>query len=211
MNDHGWRPITGSALAAFTKAVNPPGGPRSATTQTASVKPLPFYKGTALVRVMDPDERNGDQAIYYLDRGGTFSRLDGSSVPIHDANALEPVDLSEDNILDYLHFFCRFVQGDEGPFQLVRDARELAALRDIDDNDYAELAGLVRPPSLYGRGQDGSFLCEGCVLYGDGLFRAQFAVAPHGTVEMLEHEQIGGFEKNTDTQPTAPRHRNPQR
>lgn len=188
-----WHPMADEALAAFVRLVNFIDGERAVSRQAARayVRKLPFYNETVLVR--DADRY---PPVYYLGRKDVFRRLDGSSAPILEANAVESIALGEDNVLDYLRFFCLFVHGDEGAFTLIRSVSELFDLRWMDRVVRDELAGTIRPPSLLGRDEDkGVFQCEAFVLYGDDLFKAEFVVAPHGAVEMVTDEQVAVFDK----------------
>ena len=76
---------------------------------------LAFYPGKSIVRF----KARGDSAMlpvyYYLDDGENLLRLNGKSPPIHEFNP-KHLTLTADCVRNYLHFFCFFVQGDEGPF-----------------------------------------------------------------------------------------------
>jgi hypothetical protein len=179
--DDNWLPLTVEAAALYG----------AAHLGNVRMKRLPFYKETVLVRT-------AEGAAHFLARPGVLTPLDGSSIPIHEANALEPVDLHDGNVLDYLDFFCAFVQGDEGPFHLLTDMGELFDFQAIDERARAALAGTIRPPSLVERDEDdGSFLCEAFVIYGGAVFAARFSISSHGMVKMLTNDPFRGlYERN---------------
>ena len=117
-NDNNWQVVTGAEIDPFLKAINPIDGKHTANPNTATVKwrQVPFYATIALVELNDKAWANGTGPFWFLAKQGKMFPLDGTSAPIHDANESGPITINEENILDYLRFFCYFVHGDEGPF-----------------------------------------------------------------------------------------------
>ena len=102
------------------------------------VTTLAWYAGLRLVRLTDEDWSPDDLAIYYLTNYGlneeygaeakeTIWRLNGTSPPIHEVNAGAPIRLDDDNVLDYLRFFCYFVRGGGGAVLHRRNQRRSLA------------------------------------------------------------------------------------
>ena len=191
-NDNNWNDVTGEELTGFLEQVNPIDDKYKVSAETTQVswRALPFYESVVLVRVKDPSWSNKRLNIYYLTAEGNLFRLMGQSPPIHEVNGLAPIQVTEDNVLDYLRFFCYFVRGEEGPFLIVESIDSPDLPRDLDAQTRAVIEGTVRAASYEGRNDQGHFLCEGVVFYSNALFIAHFAVQPGGMIEMLDGDPI---------------------
>jgi Cdc6-like AAA superfamily ATPase len=154
---------------------------------------LPFYRRHQLVdlRFAAPD---GTGRAFLLRSGDGLLWLDGSAAPIHEANDREALALDDGALLDYVRFFLFFVRGDEGPFTLLETPVALPP---------AALAGF-RPFEVKGRGEDGRPLIGATIAYGGGLFRATFALARSGEIEMLEDESLAAAGEAAGPLPELP-------
>ncbi len=128
----------------------------------------------------DGDE--GLQATYFLN---------GTSPPIHEANAKLPVSiLDEETAEAYLKFFCAHVWSDAGGFWIV------SGRSDIPFHAYPHLAvheaslAAIQGPEYQGMSDDGQFLFRAWVCYGGALFVAHFAVQRSGMIEMLDDKMV---------------------
>lgn len=113
--------------------------------------------------------------------------LDGTSLPVHEANEREGVEISEETAPDYLRFFCFAVRGDEGPFLLFEEPAAPPAEEDVQAVSTAKLA---QPIQAQGRDEEGRFLFWVPVKYRSDLFMSRFGVEPVGDVEMLEDSPL---------------------
>ncbi|MDB5490760.1 MAG: hypothetical protein JWO78_609 [Micavibrio sp.] len=191
-NDDNWAPVEGEYLQGFLDQINPIDGKYKVSAQTSKVswRQLPFYDNVVLVRVQDPMWSPGHLTIFYLTEQGNLFRLNGTSPPIHEVNAKAPVKITEDNVLDYLKFFCFFVRGEEGPFLIAEDMNNPDMPKNMDPKTLSVIEGTVRPATYEGKNEQGFFLCDAVVFYSNALFIANFAIQPSGMIEMLEDEPI---------------------
>lgn len=187
-----WNPVTGDELAGFLDQINPVDGKYKVSPETTKVSwmSLPFYESVVLVRVKDPGWTPKNLSLFYLTAEGNLYRLNGTSPPIHEVNAMAPVKITEANVLDYLRFFCYFVRGEEGPFLIAEDINDPDMPKNMDDQTRSVVEGTIRPASYEGKNEQGFFLCDGVVFYSNALFIANFAVQPGGMIEMLDDEPI---------------------
>ena len=192
-NDDNWNAVTGAELEGFVEQVNPIAGKYRATAASTQVawRALPFYDNVVLIRVKDPSWPPS-LYIYYLTEQGNLYWLNGTSPPIHDVNNKAPIKLNEDNILEYLRFFCFFVRGEEGPFLIAEDMNDPDMPSNMDAQTRSVIEGSVRPATYEGRNEQGFYLCDAVVFYSNALFIANFAVQPTGMIEMLDDEPIAG-------------------
>ncbi len=191
-NDDKWNPVEGEELAGFLEQINPIDGKYRVDAASTQVqwRMLPFYESIALIRVKDPNWVNKKLSIYYLTDQGNLFRLNGTSPPIHEVNAKAPVKVNEENVLDYLRFFCYFVRGEEGPFYIAESMEDPNMPTEMDDTTRSVIEGTIRAASFEGMNEQGHFLCDAVVFYSNALFIANFAVQPTGMIEMLDDEPI---------------------
>ena len=191
-NDDKWSPVEGEYLQGYLDQINPIDGKYkvSAQTSTVSWRALPFYDQVVLVQVKDATWSPANLVVYYLTELGNLFRLNGTSPPIHEINAKAPVKITEDNVLEYLRFFCFFVRGEEGPFLIAEDMNNADMPKTMDPQTRSVIEGTVRPATYEGKNEQGFFLCDAVVFYSNALFIANFAVQPTGMIEMLDDEPI---------------------
>lgn len=190
--DNNWNPVEGEELVGFLEQVNPIGDKYKVSAQTTQVgwRMLPFYDSVALIRVKDPSWTPRNLFIYYLTDAGNLFWLNGTSPPIHEVNAKAPVKITEENVLDYLRFFCFFVRGEEGPFLIAENMNDTYVPKMVDEKTKMVLEGTIRPANYNGKNEQGHFLCDAVVYYSNALFIANFAVQLGGMIEMLDDEPI---------------------
>lgn len=190
--DNKWNPVQGDELTGFLDQINPVGGKYKVNAATTRVewRMLPFYDQVALIRVKDPAWTPRNLFIYYLTDQGNLYWLNGTSPPIHEVNAKAPVKITEDNVLEYLRFFCFFVRGEEGPFLIAESMDDTYVPKDLEPKAQSVIEGTIRPATYEGRNEQGHFLCDAVVYYSNALFIANFAVQPGGMIEMMDDEPI---------------------
>ncbi len=193
-NDDEWNVVEGDDLTGFLDKINPIDGKYRTSPSSTQVawRTLPFYESVALIRVQDPNWVNKKMCIYYLTDQGNLFRLNGTSPPIHEVNNKAPIKINDDNVLEYLRFFCFFVRGDEGPFYVAEDITDANLPQDMDPTTKSVIEGTVRPASFEGMNEQGHYLCDAVVFYSNALFIANFSVQTSGMIEMLNDEPIAG-------------------
>ena len=190
--DAGWNQTTGEALEGFIDQVGTIDAKYATSASSTEVhwRKLPFYDNVVLIRLRDRSWGKQNLAIYYLTDQGNLFRLNGISPPIHEVNAKAPIKVTEDNVLEYLRFFCFFVRGEEGPFLIAESMDDPYIPQNMDAKTRAVVEGTVRPATFEGRNEQGHLLCDAVVFYSNALFIANFAVQPSGMIEMLDDEPI---------------------
>lgn len=191
-HDSNWNPVQGEELSGFLEQINPIDGKYRVDPQSTQVewRMLPFYDQVALIRVKDPNWTNPKLNIFYLTDQGNLFRLNGTSPPIHEVNAKAPIKITEENVLEYLRFFCYFVRGEEGPFYIAESMEDPNMPTEMDETTRSVIEGTIRPATYEGKNDQGHYLCDAVVFYSNALFIANFAVQPTGMIEMLDDEPI---------------------
>ena len=191
-HDNNWNAVEGEELAGFLEQINPIDGKYHVKAESTQVewRILPFYDQVALIRVKDPNWTNPKLNIYYLTDQGNLFRLNGTSPPIHEVNAKAPIKVTEENVLEYLRFFCFFVRGEEGPFYVAESMEDSNMPTEMDETTRSVIEGTIRPATFEGVNEQGHYLCDAVVFYSNALFIANFSVQPTGMIEMLDDEPI---------------------
>ncbi len=204
-NDNNWNAVEGEELTGFLDQINPIDAKYRTSPHSTQVawRTLPFYESVALIRVKDPNWVNNKMTVYYLTDQGNLFRLNGTSPPIHEVNSKAPVKINEDNVIEYLKFFCFFVRGDEGPFYVSEDMSDPNLPQDMDATTRSVIEGTIRPASYEGINEQGHFLCDAVVFYSNALFIANFSVQQSGMIEMMNDEPIAGDLTSKVDQPIA--------
>ena len=193
-----WDDLTGVAAAAVLARLWP--RLQAAGLELASIEirrlrqlHLSFYRGCALadVQLQRPGPATPVLVSALVSAGGA-ALLDGTSGLLH---AINPDLLALDGdtaTLAYLRFFCAFVRGEDGPFQIVDDICALPMDDGSRDALPPEVRQAIAPPcALNGDlATDGWRRFDACVLYGNALFRATFKVLSTGIVEMEDVQPI---------------------
>lgn len=190
--DGNWNSVTGAELDGFLGQIGTIDGKHTVTADSTEVawRTLPFYDQVALVRVTDKNWTPSNLTVYYLTSQGKLTRLDGTSPPIHMINAEAPIKVTDDNVLEYLRFFCFFVRGEDGPFLISEDINDPAMPRAIDPQTRKVIEGTLRPATYEGKNDQGHFLCDAIVFYSNALFIANFAIEPTGMIQMLDDDPV---------------------
>lgn len=187
-----WQQVTGADVEPFIQQVSPVDNTLGLNAESAQVawRPLPFYGTVALIRAFDTTWPTDRGSVWFLAQQGRMFRLNGLSAPIHEVNDLSPIGVTEENVLDYLRFFCFFVHGDEGPFTIVEELSDIEFTGEPEEAQRNVIQGALHPATYNGKSPEGNFLASGVVLYGNALFEAQFAIMPDGMIEMTDDEPI---------------------
>jgi hypothetical protein len=191
--DNNWVKVTGEEKEGFIEQVDPIDGKHKASVDTTSVswRQLSFYENIVLIRVQDDSWEKKGLIVYYLAREGQLYRLNGTSPPIHEVNEVAPIKVTEENILEYLRFFCFFVRGEEGPFLIVEDINNpYLPKAKLDEGSLKAIEGAIRPATYEGKNDEGHYMCDGIVYYSNALFIANFAIQSSGMIEMLDDDPV---------------------
>lgn len=191
-DDDRWNAVSGEELAGFLAQMGTIDGKHRTSAETTKVswRSLPFYEQVVLIRLTDRTWLPENLAIFYLANQGQTVRLDGTSPPIHQTNADAPIRINDDNVLDYLRFFCFFVRGEDGPFLVAESMDTPGMPREMDDATRKAIEGTIRAASFEGKNAEGYWLCDAIVFYSNALFFSNFAIQPSGMIEMTDDDPL---------------------
>ena len=188
-----WTKVAGDDLVGFLAQITPIDGNYivDPTTTHVAWRFLPFYdQNCALVRVADAAWHKADLVIYFLTLGGNLFRLNGTAPPIHEVNAKAPIRINDDNVLDYLRFFCFFVRGEEGPFYIAESLDD-PLLPEVDLAAHTPVVAESFVPAVREDvNEQGHYPCNATVFYANAVFKADFVVQPTGMIEMRDDDVL---------------------
>lgn len=175
-----WTPLQATTAALLGERLYDFGAvPRSQPVGPIRAMRCPFNGDYLFCDVALGEPGLGQGMVCFLYGRDGVRKLTGASEVIHAINAQKPPDLStRAREAFYLQFFCLFVQGGDGPFEVLLDAATLAP------GDF-DATALRRPEKNERTG-----LWTAFVLYGKALFRTEFAVQEDGHVRMESDEAI---------------------
>jgi|GEM_PF-3423485 len=136
--------------------------------KAARVRDLAFYPGQLLCDIHIATLAKPDAWLSCLYGETGLRALTGESEVIHRLNRAHKPDLSDTALQEeYLKFFCRFVHGQEGPFELITSG--------------GQVEGPAPAPPRF---DEDKKIWSATVLYGTALFAADFTVSTSGNVTM---------------------------
>jgi len=153
--------------------------------------PMPFFEDVDLYALKLDDGGRG-RISFFAVAGDKEYYFDGSSGTIHSMNEREGLKLDAHNIVDYLAFFTATIISDDGRFLIVDELEDIP-WRERPESDIEEmLREAIGPVRLENTSPEDEepFRLQAAVLYGDTLFRAEFAAHRDGNVEMTGDDPI---------------------
>lgn len=140
---------------------------------------LSFYKKAKLVCVRDLSWMNNWEGYYFVISGNKVYRLNGESSVIHQMNVELDIALCTENVRDYFIFFCAFVCGDAGAFNILR--------------------GEGRSKNFFSikiaKKKKGVFFIEAICLYDGYVFKCTYELQKNGIIEMFDDEALACLEQ----------------
>lgn len=129
---------------------------------------LSFYKQSKLISFLQSDFNNQQKWLYFIevktDKPNRYNyyTLNGLSAPIHDCNTLIPIELTTDNTIEYLCFFCFFIQSEGGSFYVIPEVNDsiippvIWDKQFIHNNQSLKLLEKYQSPKVMSRGKNSS-------------------------------------------------------
>lgn len=152
---------------------------------------LPFYANATLVEARGWDTWGHPLVLNAVVRSHDVVALDGTSIPIHDMNAVQAPTLeSEEQAKAYLRFFTGTIQGKEGPFQIVEKPSDI--WWNVGEQSCPQdqvFTGTLEPLAAQQDGQ-GGWNATATMVHSNVLFKIKLHVDPKGLVEMREDQPI---------------------
>ena len=181
-----WQTLEGERFDAMVATLSGTGFGLSDISYIRSFE-LPFYEDGQLVEVQVGVGERAQIFAYLVLRDYSVFRLNGTSPPIHEANAQAPVILeTPDQVAAYVRFFTHYVNGEEGSFSIVENTSEIPFSSTADLEEFERAQKVMRPFVIWpSPSEPDVWMASGTVYYGQSLFHSIFRVVPTGMMEMM--------------------------
>lgn len=117
-----------------------------------------------------------------------FYPLTGLANTIYDVNDANPIKVTRDNVVEYLDFFFRQVQGPDGDIYLIKDPDDLPMLSSLPDNQKQSVVQHHQPITIDSDIRPGEFDVRGTLYYDGSLVSAKIQV--NNTGKLSIHDQV---------------------
>jgi len=151
-------------------------------------RPLEFYDRFKVFRLVNYATMP-TFSMYYLSNDEEFITVDGTANPIYTVNDKAPVKLTESNVVSYLEFFFKNVQGSEGEVILIKDNKRLPFADVLNDKQRVTLFKGFKPIEIKSEGNRG-FKVQATMYYGSAIIISQIQVGLNGQLAFLEQNLL---------------------
>ena len=174
-----FQPIDPQTIAALHPAIVEAIHPATLDLSQAMVEvaELPFYENYRLYAITDLRLPTGEVYELLCGPDGAFL-LGGSNLPIYRINDLALIRLTRKTLLPYLRFFARYAAVQAGSIIIAESAEDIPWLPEADQEVIDEATAKLQPLTLAQYQEDGLCVLNATILFLDGIFTADFHIAP---------------------------------
>ncbi len=183
-----WKPLTAKAKTSLFERLNENFTELPALEAeqcTADQISLTFYPKAKLVFVNDPAWMESWEGYYFVVSGKKVYRLDGDSNIIRSISKDLGLELTSENVGDYLVFFSTFILGDMGTFPILANSTK---------------NGSFISPKVTKKTK-AVFTLEAHALYNNFVFKCSYEVTVDGNVQMLDDVPVAALESANSFNP----------
>ena len=189
-------------IESLMESVNPllDGAAFNPRTVTVLAAQLPFYTGWRLLDIAEHETLPARRvhALYNPDVPDPLRVMNWTNGPIYQLNQQVPIDLNDQNVMDYVRFFFAFVRGRHGRFIIAENVDDIAWKEDPPQAARKAIGNLLepirivehRPASKSGGPVAGQWDLSVRMIFKDSLFRAIAHVAGDGQVVLSDEELL---------------------
>ena len=186
-----YKKIEGDEATQLLARINPALAisPFDAGKSSVLTHPLSFYPGYTFLEIADHTQ-SPPKVAYAIYKDNDIVPITWNNEPIYTLNTRVPVQLSRDNIAEYVKFFFTYVRGKHGRFLIAENVDDIEWREDPPPAARKAIAKMLLPLTIKERGQDGSYKLSGCMMFRDSLFQADITVSASGAVELSNEELL---------------------
>lgn len=178
-------------IAAILEKVNPKleGVPFDPVETTAMAWDIPFYPGYRLIELADHTSMPVIKRFVIYKEDHQII-IDWKNETIYSLNQSCPIQLDEDNIIDYTIFFFTYVRGKHGRFLIVENVDDISWKEEPPPNARKAIGDMIDPVSLIEKDAKGVYHLKACMMFKDSLFKCDVDVQSDGKVIMQNEELL---------------------
>ncbi len=184
-----WEKVDAKKIPTLLAEINEHIKPVPFSVETTIIRKikLPFYSGYVFYELTDlsvvPTVKK--YAIY---KKGDIHIIDWTNQVIYDVNEKAPLEIKEDNIVDYIKFFFNYVRGRHGRFIVIESIDGIQWKIEPPAQGRKVIQETLKPVELLSKNDDGSFTANAFMLFKDSLFQTKIHVTPDGMVNLSDEE-----------------------
>lgn len=154
---------------------------------TVRFRSLPFYKNVKFYELTDLTAVPAARKYALADDKNVYM-INWTNGPIYEVNENAPLELTAENVADYVRFFFSYVRGRHGRFIVVENFEDIKWQNEPPAQGRKVMQDILHPVSLIAEDQEGTFTLEAFMLFKDSLFRTLIHVKKDGNVDMSDEE-----------------------
>lgn len=163
----------------------------NASNTKVFVKDLPFYNDVKILQVTSIAWEEEPTYYFFLEHDGDYILLRGLSDVIHELNETGAINLTKDNVMDYLKFFCLFTKNEDGECYYIIEGQDSEFLSEMSGYDKSRHLRKFEGLEISDFDKLGRCMIKTRVLNEGYVYDAVFEVAQSGNVEMKDDELVG--------------------
>lgn len=149
---------------------------------------LSFYKNHKLIEVEDYSVTPSKQ--WFFVHGRERALLDFNYKSIVELNKKIPINLNDDNVIEYVKFYFSLVQGRHGRFIIVDRFEDIRWNSIPTLKDKQAMEKLVKPLRIIEKTDKGVFHLKATMFLKDAAFTSDVYVLPDGSIRMGNHANL---------------------
>jgi len=152
---------------------------------------LPFYPGFRFLNVADHATTPPLQRLVFQKKDTMdFTVIDWSFKTIQKINGEAPINLTDENIIEYVRFYFGHVKGRHGRFIICETADHIRWKEEPSAEIKRSLNQALSPLQLAKEKNGSAYTINAFMMLKDALFGVQVFVKPNGNVSMSDHQII---------------------
>jgi len=191
MSTDEWEKIEHKDAADVMEDVNPyiHPIPFSLEMTRLSVSRLSFYEDYKLYKMTNFEARHG-VTKYTLRKPGHAVVINWTAEPIYKINKIAPVQINENNVVDYIKFFFTYVRDRERNLQVIEKIEDLKLNGKQSAQLHFNVMSKIGPVSLESVDSNEGFDLLGYLLSCNTLVKSRIRVKKTGTIILSDEEKI---------------------
>ncbi|MCB1558146.1 MAG: hypothetical protein KDJ50_04415 [Alphaproteobacteria bacterium] len=145
---------------------------------------LDFYPGYKFYDMADHSHMPPSRR-FILMKDDEVIVLDFTNTPIYTLNGKLPIQLTRENVKDYVRFFFTFVRGRHGRFIIVETVDDISWREEPPPAACKSISKLIKDIAFHSKDtEDGSYFMQAQMMFRDSLFQADVSVKKDGLVQL---------------------------
>ncbi len=176
---------------AFLKFVSPYGSENlDSSTHKVLYKPLPFYDEVNILQISKIKDEEWGYA-FFIEYGYEYAQLKGLFEVIAEVNETGVLKLTDDNVHDYLKFFCIFSDNQEGENARIIEGQNSEFIYDRSPYERTRFLRKYSGATIKKNEKLSHYDINTRIWSGNGVYDAHYEVTFDGRVTLKDSNLVG--------------------